>query len=260
MTDYTLFIDESETSNSSGNKFFVMAGVIIKNSDYLAVEQNIENIKRVLWNNAPDCEKNILHEKDISFASNSTNKRKLNQIPNYQHIFTKRSKVTLLYNELSKLLANTDLYTMGVCMDRSTINNYYGESDINNQLTISIQLLIEHYCQFLIKNNATGSICYESMQIQQNDRIQQRLYELMALGTMYYSPKAIQSRITKISFSPKSDNIAGLQLADFIPNALGRHVAGLQAKNHDFSKNVRKKLYDGGDPQNRYKFGCKILK
>ena len=34
VTEYTLYMDESETYNSAGNKYFVMSGVIIKNSSY----------------------------------------------------------------------------------------------------------------------------------------------------------------------------------------------------------------------------------
>lgn len=44
----------------------------------------------------------------------------------------------------------------------------------------------------------------------------------------------------------KADNLAGLQLADFVPNTLGRYAAMMKPKNRDFAKNVRNKLYDGG--------------
>ena len=38
VSEYTLYMDESETFNSAGNKYFVMSGVIIKNSNYSTVE------------------------------------------------------------------------------------------------------------------------------------------------------------------------------------------------------------------------------
>ena len=96
------------------------------------------------------------------------------------------------------------------------------------------------------------------MQPEQNTKIQQRIYELKALGTLYYSPKSIQDHLKQIKFVPKTENLAGLQLADFVPNTLGRYAASMKPKNRDFAKNVRAKLYDGED-DGKYKFGLKIL-
>lgn len=45
MAEYTLYIDESETFNSSGKKYFVMSGVIIKETNYLAIQSEIKALK-----------------------------------------------------------------------------------------------------------------------------------------------------------------------------------------------------------------------
>lgn len=87
MTEYTLYMDESETFNSAGDKYFVMSGVIIKNSSYSNIENALNKVKRTVWNNEVGCEQYILHEKDISFASNRLNSRRLNTIPTCYHIF-----------------------------------------------------------------------------------------------------------------------------------------------------------------------------
>ncbi len=258
MAEYTLYIDESETFNSAGDKYFVMSGVIIKDSNYSDIENVLNKAKQIVWENIPGCERYILHEKDISFASNRLNSRKLSMIPTCYHIFQDKHKVVQLYNELSKIFKNMDISVLGVCLAKRVLYSCHGESKLNNQFTIAIQLLIEHYCQFLIKNKAVGNICYEAMQPEQNDKIQQRIYELKALGTLYYSSKTIQDHIKQINFVPKTDNLAGLQLADFVPNTLGRYAASMKPKNKDFAKNVRAKLYDG-DAKEKYKFGFKIL-
>ena len=198
MAEYTLYIDESETFNNTGNKYFVMSGVIIRDSDYLEIENKLNQIKKKIWDNAQGCEKNILHEKDVNFANFRLNSKRLSDIPACYHIFRDKRKVLLLYNELSKLFKDAPLYTIGVCQDKSVLFARYGESNLNNQLTIAIQLLIEHYCQFLIMNRTTGAICYEAMQPEQNAKIQQRIYELKALGTMYYSSGTIQNYLRDI--------------------------------------------------------------
>lgn len=255
MSDYTLYIDESETNNNTGCKFFVMSGVIIKTSEYNNIENALITVKKKVWNNATGCDQYILHEKDITSAS----KGQIANLPVCNHIFMKNKNVILLYNELSKLFNRSSLAVLGVCLDKNKLFSDFGESHMNHQLTIAIQLLIEHYCMFLIENNATGDICYEAMQPEQNKKIQQRIYELKALGTMYYSPYTIQEHVKEIIFIPKSKNYVGLQLADFVPNTLGRYAAGLKPKNADFAKNIRRKLYKAGNPDNQYKFGFKIL-
>ena len=69
MAEYTLYIDESETFNSSGKKYFVMSGVIIRETNYTSIQSEMEALKRKVWNNAAGCENYILHEKDVSFAN-----------------------------------------------------------------------------------------------------------------------------------------------------------------------------------------------
>lgn len=256
MAEYTLYIDESETFNNTGNKYFVMSGVIIRDSDYLEIENKLNQIKKKIWDNTQGCEKNILHEKDVNFANFRLNSKRLSDVPVCYHIFRDKRKVLLLYNELSKLFKDAPLYTIGVCQHKSVLFARYGENNLNNQLTIAIQLLIEHYCQFLIINRTTGAICYEAMQPEQNAKIQQRIYELKALGTMYYSSGTIQNYLRDIYFVPKSENMAGLQLADFVPNTLGRYAAMMKPKNREFSRSVRDKLYDGNGDK---RFGFKIL-
>lgn len=86
-------------------------------------------------------------------------------------------------------------------------------------------MLLENYCHFLKHNTATGDICYESLQEPGNQPLRQRFYELEALGTMYYTPHFFQTHIGDIEFCGKNENLAGLQLADFIPNTMARSAA-----------------------------------
>ena len=256
---FTIFMDESETYNDN-EKFFVMSGIIISENDYLKVDHDLKAIKNLVWNGRSNCETYILHEKEISFASKRVNRHRLSNIETYNHIFTNNDKVTLLYNKLSILFRNNNIYTIGVCLPKNKEQFEFGDvSNLNDQFTIGIQFLIERFCQFLIKNEAKGKICYEAMEENQNARIQQRLYELMALGTMHYTSHTIQEHLCGIEFVEKRANLAGLQLADFVPNTLGRYAAGLRAKNNGFSRTVRRSLYDGQIPDGKTQFGLKIL-
>lgn len=254
-----MYMDESETIRPDGSRYFAIGGLIIEKNDYSHIVESLNSMKGLLWPNDANSSSYILHEKDISFASNWSHRHRLQEIPAYNTIFVKKTNVTMLYNEISKLFRLSPVTILGVCLDKSALYSSYGESHLNNQFTIAIQLMIEHYCQFLIDNNATGGICYEAMQPEQNANIQQRMYELKALGTMYYSPATIQNRLHEITFIPKSDNYAGLQLADFIPNTLARYAAHLPPKNQTLSENIRSKLYGGRNGNEKMKYGFKIL-
>ena len=264
---YTMYMDESETYNDN-EKFFVMSGIIIKDSEYGLIEDALSDVKKCVWDGDSGCENYILHGMDISFASRPANKGKLTGKLEQYRVFTDPKKNVLLYTELTKLFRNSNISVMGVCLPKNFLEDECGgKNNLNNQLTVGIQFMVESYCQFLIRNEAHGKICYESMQDNQNIRIQQRIYELMmALGTMHYVPHTIQSRIDGIDFAEKTENVAGLQLADFVPNSLGRYAAKLKPRNTDFSKAIRRKLYDGGESRgdgrkgvSRSKFGFKVL-
>ena len=254
-----MYMDESETIRADGRRYFVIGGLIIKNADYPSVEQSLNMLKQTLWaGDAHACD-HVLHEMDIGFAQKKMNSNRLSSIPAYNSIFCSKTNVTKLYNGLSKLFKNSPVTTLGVCLDKQTLFDSYGEQHMNDQFTIAIQLMVEHYCQFLSDTHSTGDICYEAMQAAQNSRIQHRLYELKALGTMYYSPATIQNHLHEIKFVQKSDNYAGLQLADFVPNTLARYAANMPPKNRDFAQNVRNKLYPGKSGCEKLKYGFKIL-
>ena len=53
MSDYTLYMDESETFNSAGNRYFVMSGVIIPTMGCQLIEQKLDQLKYVVWNGVP---------------------------------------------------------------------------------------------------------------------------------------------------------------------------------------------------------------
>lgn len=147
--------------------------------------------------------------------------------------------------------------TIGVCLDAAQLIKLYG-GDTNPNLAIALQLLLENYCHFLMHHNSTGNICYESLQEPGNQGLRQRFYALEALGTMYYTSRFFQAHIGDISFSSKTENLSGLQLADFIPNTLARSASGLAPKHQPFKRTVLKHLYDGGLGM-KFKYGFKCI-
>jgi len=253
MDKYVLYLDESETFTNTRDFYFAIGGVIIKESAHDGIlTTDLNALKEKLWNQGPISDKYVLHEKEISevHSTGRTNNACYN-------IFKKRSTYNTLYIGLSNILTKHDITTVGVCLnEQSLIQLYPGET--NNKLTIALQMLLENYCHFLMRYNGVGDICYESLQDNGNQELRQRFYELEALGTMYYTPHFFQTHIGDIKFPAKSENLAGLQLADFIPNTLARTASGSKPKHDAFKKTVLKQAYDGGIGK-RPKYGLKVI-
>ena len=89
-------------------------------------------------------------------------------------------------------------------------------------------------------------------------KLQNLFHMLKATGTLFMKKEVLQDRLGAISFPIKSDNIIGLQLADFIPNVLARKALGKEQKNFSIYNGIENKLYDGKIDR-KDKFGFKII-
>ena len=54
----------------------------------------------------------------------------------------------------------------------------------------------------------------------------QHFHQIKAIGSIYVNSSSVQKYIKGIEFPSKQENIAGLQLADFIPNQIAKKVLG----------------------------------
>ena len=248
MDKYILYLDESHI----GGAYSCVGGVIVKESEISLISADLNNLKKKLWPNDAHPEKYILHEKELSEAKKYG---KISQ-PHYG-IFRTKQNCNKLYAGLSEIVKCYGIFTLGTCIDGMSLKNKY-PGEVNPNLTIALQMLLENYCHFLTTNHAYGDVCYESLQEPGNTPLRQRFYELQALGTMYYTSHTFQTHIGDIKFLPKNQNVAGLQLADFVPNTYARLVAKKKPKHTDFKKVVMRKAYDGGIG-NSFKYGLKKI-
>lgn len=260
MDKYTLYLDESETSNSGRKPTFVIAGIVIKDEyhDTTFTEQ-MSNLKRVVWPDIQNASEIILHEKEVKDATQHRIDRSAVKTE-YKRFFNNKENSTKLYKELSHLLRTSELHTMACAVDKDLLYRNYVKPICNDEYNICLQVLMENFCHFLQQNNAIGSIKYEAREDSQNADLMQRFYQIKAIGTLYIDSYAIQKYIKEIDFPSKRDNIAGLQLADFLPNQIGKKIIGadLFANTQDFNHNIFRKAYNG-NVVNKRRYGIKSI-
>ena len=269
MDQYTLYLDESHTgnfnklTNRKDNPLFVIAGIIVKNEIHdNELTYRIKSLKNHIWNrceNDSNYSNHILHELEMSNAiTHKTKKLKFE----YNKIFKNKHVYNTTYDIMSTIIKDSELTIIGASIFEDELSQLHPKQTTNDILSICMNIIIENYYHFLCSVDGIGTICYESMPENQNDKIRKRYEIIKNNGTMFYPAKAINQRIKGITFKAKTANIIGLQIADFIPNAIGRHILG-KKYNDKKQRNVsypviESKLYDGCVGK-KDRFGVKII-
>lgn len=255
MDEYTLYLDESKTGNYNTitkmqeDPLFVIAGIIVKNSyhDTILSEQ-INSLKCSIWNRCDNdllFKEHILHELEMSRAF--THKTKQLKFE-YNKVFKNKHIYNYTYDMMSNIIENADIVIIGAGVMEKELQLMHLRQELNDELSICMNIIIENYYHFLCAVDGIGTICYESMPENQNAKIQKRYQIIRNTGTMFYPAKAINKRVKGIEFKNKLDNIIGLQVADFIPNAIGRHILNKVYNNKQrnvYYPIIESKLYDG---------------
>ncbi len=248
---YTLYLDESEThcAGTAGGKadvyYFCMAGVVVAENDILALKNSIDMLKRNIWSDVENPEKIILHQMRILEAE----KGRLNTslYPEYAR-FSKRSERKQFYVELKKIFDSTDITIIGSSINETNLKDYYEISGKNrqDQYLVAMQLLLENYCHFLCTNDGVGNIIYEYRELLGNERLRNKYYHMKLMGSMYMERKTAEKRLLGLDFIEKSENVAGLQIADFVPNSFAREHAGMKQSNPNIFSTLKYHKYHGG--------------
>ena len=241
MKEYYLFLDESKPNTNFRN--FTLGGVVIEKNVYEnIIKPETLKIKRECFGN----DDVILHEIDIRKKQG-------------EYISVTKQQQEKFFAKLENLFASSEVIVLAVSINIDELDMLYGENDRNDIYYIALQLLMENYTHFLIANDGTGELYLESTDAVNNSKLQNLFHMLKATGTLFVKKEVLQNRLGAISFPPKSDNIIGLQLADFIPNVLARKALGKNQKPFSIYKGIENKLYDG-KINKKDRFGFKIIR
>lgn len=242
MKEFLLFLDESKPNTNFQN--FTLAGIAVEKEVYDAqLIPLVNQLKVECFGN----DKVILHEIEIRKKEGC-----------FEGIT--KQQMEEFFGKLGKLFKENDLFTVfAVSVNIDDLDKLYRKDDRNDIYYIALQLLMENFTQFLSENDGIGSIYLETTDAVNNKRLQNLFHLLKATGTLFIKKETLQERLSTINFAIKSDNMIGLQLADFIPNSLARQALGKSQKPFSVFDGINSKLYDGNVGL-KDRFGFKIIK
>ncbi|MBG0810366.1 DUF3800 domain-containing protein [Methylosinus sp. H3A] len=89
-----------------------------------------------------------------------------------------------------------------------------------------MQILVEKFARFLVRKNSFGDIMPEGRKGKKDAALQVAYDDVRGKGNYYFPPEQIRYRIpaSKLKIRYKSDNIAGLQLADLLAHPSHMHI------------------------------------
>lgn len=279
MEEYVLYLDES------GNKtHFSIGGLIIKKSKIEILEQGLYEIKKCIWDddfiqhNIP-----ILHCVELTRIKDyRRNKQELpklfSEYPNYS-VLSSKTKDEIkqiydnVYSKFCKLLKDSDCIIIGCIIDKKNFSFLYGDDMQHDDLLFDIAFkeVLENYSHFLLKNNSVGDIVYESRNGKYDLTEKSKDYKMYdtfckikscGKGMLFSDERTIAKTIRYLHVFSKTDDVAGLQFADFVVyNLIQCEKIVDDSTKTEFMKKLLDKLYNGmydiSNKDLRYHFGLR---
>ena len=234
--EYVLYLDESEFKAS---KTFAIAGIAVKKENIDMLEMRVNEIKKLIWDDKYISENNpVLHCTELQKIFT---KRKMNNISGvkeeYQE-FIKKSDDEIekiyyqVYGRIAQLLKKAQVTVFSCIIKIQQLNDLFfldkghnGIHLIDDKYNIALQKIIESYTHYLSANDGYGDVVYEARNSTGENSAKSPDIKLTNVyhkiqannkGIVYTDSKVVQSRNRTIVILSKNDNLAGLQLADFV--------------------------------------------
>lgn len=210
----TLFLDESGDHNLAvidpAYPVFVLGG-IIADADYAggAMTDALNDFKRAQFGHTNI----VLHTADIARNRNG-----------FESLRDAGQRARF-YRSLNELMRELEYSVLACAVLKHPYRTLYGAFAPDPYLT-SFAVLAEKFCANVVRAENGGRIIAEGRDPVLDRQVRERWEDLKTAGTPNCSPERISSGIQELALRRKSDNSAGLQLADLVISPIGRHLIG----------------------------------
>ncbi len=253
---HRMYIDEVgnsdlESSDDPNHRHLSLTGVIL-DLEYgaLTVHPQMEDIKRRFFTHHPD-EPILFHRKEM-----------INTTGPFSSLKTKELRERF-DAELLNLLTTWNYTVITDCIDKKRHKETYSTWRFD-PYHYCLAVLMERYVFFLNQNNIIGDVMAESRGGKEDIRLKESFNKLWKNGTDYVGIEQFQKRLTsgQLKIKSKSNNIAGLQIADLIAHPSRNEIfldEGIKTELAPFGKKITEILQYKYYRKNEKIFGKKML-
>ena len=244
-----------ESTSNPNHRFFSLTGVIMSlETVRKQLHPEFEELKSRFFDSHPD-DPVIFHRKEIINAKHPF------EVLRDQYIREQFDEALL------RIVSETDFTAITVVLDKQKYAERYKEWRYD-PYHYCMSILLERYVLYLDKKGLRGDVLAESRDGKENMRLKRAFRQLSENGTQYIAPGKISKVLTskEIKIKLKTNNIAGLQLADLLAYPSRREILLEKQIIEDSRKNIfaerivdiLKVKYDMQDGE-IYRFGKNFL-
>ena len=207
---YRIYIDEVgnpdlDSSEHPNHRYLSLTGVIfdLEHVD-VCVHPKLESLKRRHFDHHPD-DPVVLHRKELVSSK-----------PPF-HALSDSQARSAFDDEFLKLLEELEFSVITVAIDKLDHKKQYTSWRFD-PYHYCLRVMLERFVPFLESRHARGDVMAESRGSKEDMRLKKSFEELILQGSEYVTPQRFLSALTsrQLKVKPKSNNIAGLQIADVL--------------------------------------------
>ncbi len=211
---------------------FVLGGVIVDESYATTVMEEEVNQFKMSWFGSTSP---VLHTADIT--------RNRLEFEILQDGETRKR----FLEDLNALMRRLEYTVVSAVVQKHRLRGrFYRRLDL---YSLSFEFLLEVFHDEVHRTGGLGEIVAERREPEFDNRLDDNWDWYLKRGAGEISGRQIRQRIKGLDLRSKSENIAGLQIADLVVTPIGRHVAG-KPDREDFEI-VRSKFLNGGSDDAR---------
>ena len=167
-----------------------------------------------------------------------------------------KKKRESFYNDLDLLVESLDFKIIAAAIHKLKLKNQYCEPD--NPYNLCLRFILERTIMFLGRFKEKMVFRIESRETHNDKKLAEVYEKFRSSNHQLFSKEEIQSKFTDLSFNQKSQNIAGMQIADLTAYPIGKWVLDSGRENKAF-KIIEKKLHNKPNTNIYLNYGLKIF-
>lgn len=211
---HTFYVDEtgdhSLASINSHYPIFVLGGVVVDTHYH----------DNVISGDLDDLKIRIFGQRNIPLHLYSIKKIR----PPFGRLKDRRIR-NQFWSEMIELMRTWDYSVIACAIDKPELRRVY-RGRAWNPYYYALEVLLERFTFYLEEKDTTGQMIVESRRPDLNREFLRTVNTFMQDGTRFVESHRLSQRIKQVRLHPKTANIAGLQLADFLMSPIGRHEIG----------------------------------